>query len=185
MDHVFTRKGSVTLKTKFIKVPRSKKAARLAIVNDAIKLLKTEKRFRVMSEYTYCEMDSGEISPSQVEAVLMKSVRSCTVCALGALFVSSVRKYDRLATPIVYSDVFEGCTSVDSTSLMDHLARYFDLAQRGLIEGAFEGFGEAGGYHDRIKSDRTRLLKILLNMRRNGGEFIPTDADLPKRKALA
>lgn len=168
---------------KTIKLPKSKKAARLAIVDDAIKQLKAARRMRVLRGNHYVVLN-GSTTAAELESRCTsgKGV-SCTVCALGALFLSTVRKFDRLVMPFSFNEF----DTIFRDDVSHNLGRHFSRPQMSLIEDAFESipeYDELGLGYWRIRNDRARLLTILLNMRRNGGEFIPTVKDFSKRKAV-
>jgi hypothetical protein len=100
----------------------------------------------------------------------LSKLRKCQVCALGGMFISYAKLYDKV-TP---SD----CGGSQTTPLRE----YFETDQLRLIEGAFEGFDEFNIYSGCVDTfnfyyittdSKTRLKLIMKNMLKNGGTFAP------------
>lgn len=137
----------------------------------------------------YNETQGGE----QLSKLIGKNVQ-CDVCALGALFVCTVRRFNNLEAGIVsnyqVSDIYE----IDS-----YLYDFFSREQIRLIEIAFEGgrgamiadspldnkvaaiFSSRGLTTAREVEEYTeldadeKLLIIMKNIIKNNGKFVPRD----------
>ena len=107
---------------------------------------------------------------------------ACSVCALGAAFVSIVAR-DNVAVIGNYRHA-----SMYGVALLPQLLQYFSKAQLQLIEGAFEdcAVGAAGSVPTRALpavrafyaldfNAAARARRIFSNIIRNAGEFVPAD----------
>lgn len=113
--------------------------------------------------------------------------QKCTVCGIGAAFVSAVRLGDDLTVPNA---------GTDDGSMREYLVRYFEPEQVGAIESAFEeecfmsvavGWGVTTAQYDletraiafgqQYRSDAKRLRAIFENIIANKGTFVPPPVD--------
>jgi hypothetical protein len=175
----------------------TKAEKRVAIAKDVIAQLKAGK-YRAETG-SYCEIDLEEAALLEPTAELqkeLKKVSKCQVCALGSLFVSDVRKFDKLKV----SDSGLGAKqsqwecdpepetfvneAVDEFAMRDRLGSVFSQEQLALIEAVFEG-SDVTGYLDEndlwsesirdffysYAEDAKRMTAIMRNIARNGGTF--------------
>jgi len=117
----------------------------------------------------------------------VNKVKKCSVCALGAIFMSQVSKFggvtfDGNFTPTsAFFNVFE---DLDCSPLK----KYFSVSQLELIEACFEGLagahsGDVAKSSDRVsaqayytcyKNATKRMITIMNNIIRNKGTFVPS-----------
>lgn len=97
-----------------------------------------------------------------LEDVLAK-IPKCEACAIGSMFVCAVERFNELGT----ADVG---TYISSWNMRSYLRRFFNGETLGQIEAAFET-DENGDPADTLR-------RIMLNISRNGGKFIPKSATL-------
>lgn len=157
---------------------------RVAIFRDIIAQL--DARTFTAKTGTYVEVPS--LLDTVEESVI---TQPCTVCAIGAAFVSAVRLGDRLDE---HAFGEYGVESADDLSgadspMRDHLERFFTSDDLGLLESAFEmseGFAvfnlagvEAERFGKRFQRPDDRLRAICENGIANGGEFRPEAAPQP------
>lgn len=115
---------------------------------------------------------------------------SCQACALGGIFACAVER--GVAGGTVRTA--DGCTYFGS-EIRDRLAPYFAASQLGLIEIAFEGGRAPAGAYDaaafyagnaslctaaedfnkNVRDARTRMERVMRNIIRHAGTFVPTD----------
>lgn len=185
------------MKTKKTKVER-----RLAVVKDAIKQLKGKafyaKTGSVITIHNealriYNNPGNAEVKPILTKLLKSKPERVCSVCARGALLLSTIHKENTFTfSKLDDSD----CGSFHADSIVDkRLLHLFSAKQIALIEEAFEvGYEEdyigeekvfntilsikeahpAHIFHDKYQSsDNQRLLAILENIVKNKGLFKP------------
>lgn len=138
------------------------------------------------AEYVADMAKYSELMDTEVCDLIDRST-SCNVCGIGAVFIASVRRADKLklkdfAPPDSWGD------DIDQ-QMRDYLDEWFDADQRELIERAFEK-GEVGGDGDsknvtqeddevaaafgrKFRNADDRLEAIMRNIVDNDGEFIP------------
>lgn len=124
---------------------------------------------------------------------IFQNMPTCYVCALGACFVSAVKKFDGLTVGDVTScghyshSYYSGRTSdLDERKTMtEKLSDFFETSQLDMIETAFEGIylGDYGDYGDvraynfyhrrRSMNSDDRLKAIMQNIVDNNGTFVP------------
>lgn len=118
-----------------------------------------------------------------------KDLKKCEVCAIGSCFVSAARlggqkEFDRLITTIQRDEYGTGGEIVHTKYLTDlpvkwdGLAPYFDAQDIQNMESAFEpqsfdGTDAATEKYKSVKDPTMRLKKIMRNVIRNRGHFIP------------
>lgn len=174
------KKPKVTKPVPFNKL--SKAQQRVAIAQDAIKQIKAEK-YRIETG-RWADIEIGtpedlEEVPDIDQNILLNGFApiqrkiTCTCCAVGAAFLSSIR----LANKAVITD--GAVESLEESAAQ--LGNYFSKDQIELIEEAFE---KGGGYchtdtakgvsFGRDYDDETeRALAIFKNIVKNKGEFKP------------
>lgn len=164
---------------------------RVEIAKDVIKQIK-EEQFKI-SCGVWCERETPKELPNLDngfdQMMMLYGIQieppKCTVCAIGAAYVSSIRLFNKGA-------VHE---SAEKNNAKGQLDEFFDIEQQTLIENAFEK-GD-GGYQSEagelsndnpsfeVKLDRAiafgrkhkkaqdRAIAIFANIIRNKGEFKP------------
>jgi hypothetical protein len=164
---------------------------RVVIAKDVLEQLRTQKFIAKCGAYVDDQIHNLDVFwPAEYGASLqaaLPKVKNCKVCALGAVFMSKVNKFNR----------FNVGDSLNSEDLRANLKGIFSYAQLFLIEAAFEGDGnDAGAYYVRgcpedvsgalTDKDRraafefcrrhedadTRLKAIMRNIVRNKGTFV-------------
>lgn len=103
----------------------------------------------------------------------MDEVNRCEVCALGAMFLSQIRLYDKVTGYDVRLK--------QSCLLHERLIKeVFTELQHHLIEYSYEGWqdespwcGESRRFYNRHPDDNERLQQICLNIIHNDGYFDP------------
>ncbi len=113
----------------------------------------------------------------------IKNVK-CDVCALGALFVCGVRRFNKITFGKLSDEVFGGTEAgeFEHEHLDYFLKGYFSESQLSLIEIAFEkGMGAyiATSNKENLAmrmfkgSPKIRMIGIMKNIIKNKGQFIP------------
>lgn len=185
-----------TIKTK----PLTATQKRVEIAKDTIKWLDIRK-FK-MKPGTYFKLPLRAVRVTDTNAkmdVALENVKKpCTVCALGGMFYSMVRKFDKVPVgvgSIEHASILNDrqyLASVDGGSIYDELADYFSRFQLGLIESAFEcrdmvdydydstDFDKANvlvmraiEFGDAEKTPESRMRAIMNNIIKNKGQFRP------------
>lgn len=135
---------------------------------------------------------------------IVKAAESCEACALGAIFMSAIRK-SRSCGDFSIED--EKWSTYGDLELQDYiftnldpspLTKYFPIKMLQQIENCFEGgqgmhsigTGEmdrviAELYHETFCGDRERMRAIMNNIVRNGGNFKPVQDINPQQLAEA
>jgi hypothetical protein len=157
----------------------TKPQMRVAIAKDAIAQI-LSKNFKPVANKSYVELDRAMTPESMVLLAEQRKLK-CTVCGLGAIFISSIAKFDDVEIPRGAAGVKHFICQI---SEKDHLLKFFGADQISNIEKAFEGW-ECYSHISQIPNDRARLLVILRNIVRNDGKFIPKKKDLSERKGGA
>lgn len=166
---------------------------RIELAKDVIASLEAERIIsqsgcwvRVENPGVYSGFDSELAGNDEIQLQEIIKDKKCQVCALGALFIESVRKFDNFTL----GDL-SGGYSIDNDDITVYLDGLFDYDQLLLIEVAYER--GSGGYDVRwdfrdedravannavafgrtISDDRERLVAIMKNIIANDGEFIP------------
>lgn len=129
---------------------------------------------------------------TQVQDALF-GIPSCNVCALGAVFTATVERCDKLKVSDLNFLHDSGSTvHFSSGEMHKYLISYFSREQLVLIEDAFEGapvqddedgtYGcqtesplrrKAEKFNKGARSDTKRLERIMNNIVKNNGTFIP------------
>jgi hypothetical protein len=175
---------------------------RIAIAEDVIGALKAKRYKATCGTYVYSTATAKGFTKKNESAldidlqeILKANMKSCEVCAKGAMFVAAVERFDKLKI-----DVYDSSDRVladfdGDESVCDHLSNYFDQDQLDLIECAFEG-GEfmeshgiyeegetdwaARGYEHKYPNAHDRMIAIMENIIRNKGKFICSPKELFK-----
>lgn len=153
-------------------------AKRVAIMEDVLALTRDNKGIQIQTG-SYCEVDSDE-SSVDLQTVVNTKPSSCTVCAMGAIFLAHAHLFDQVQLHNKYGNLGAG----DST-IIEALKGYFSEDQLRLIELAFEGYSvddfedhtmEPYGqkWKDQYDSPRLRVRAIAQNVIRNKGTFVIT-----------
>ena len=187
-------------KTKF----ETKAKARVAIAKDVIKWMDTEK-MRV-AQFGYLSFSDALFDQEDVDnnTDLRSKLqgKECTVCALGAVFLTTVDRFNKVGcsdlltesdTHTYLGDRIPEHSSLERDSLTKYLKSYFTLLQLCMIESAFEcgefssdfydnakalkQIKQAEGYGNDLRSEghnsKSRMRKIMNNVIRNKGTFKP------------
>lgn len=183
--------------TKTVKINKTFLAAspaekRVMIARDALKQLKLGKIIAKRGKFVEGLFRMGDKNPENMELQKVLPDINCKVCGLGSLFVSQVRFIDNCK--LTDTDIEYGYLEMEDRLKQ---TKYFSKEQKVLIEVAFEGGG--GYYQDDDYADEynvnkylskkkinsaikfyntydgaeERLIAILKNIIKNGGEFVP------------
>ncbi len=113
---------------------------------------------------------------------------SCTVCALGACFVSAVKRVDKLKLGALVGETDEdgrlynvlGTAEGGWGAISKYLGKFFTKKQLELIETAFERGGghthagwKAEDFWWQYDNDQDRMVAIMKNIIKNNGTFVP------------
>lgn len=115
----------------------------------------------LVSKADLASLNDGVEVEIDLQSALAKNMKSCTVCAKGAMFVAAVEKFDRLKVTVgdQNDDVLEQFN--DDDAVCDHLENYFSREQLDLIEEVFEETNYSQYVCD--KSDLARATIIINN----------------------
>lgn len=114
----------------------------------------------------------------------VNAINKCRVCALGSIFLSSVKLYNNVYMSSTKDPEIEAANFFEDLS-SSPLKRYFSANQLRYIEATFEGldgvhhpntFKEenyARAFHDLFPSTAERLKAIMQNIIENNGTFKP------------
>ena len=148
------------------KVPKkklSKGDTRVLIAKDVIKQLKRKKIIVERGTYCFnpifCNLKEME-ELSELKKVLAKSKDKCYVCALGALFVSAVNRFNKYQITTDWA----GIGKYETTN---YLCKYFSDSQMGLIEDVFEFRCPV------YMNSENHMINIMKNIIKNKGTFKP------------
>lgn len=131
-----------------------------------------------------------------LQSVLLQDSAHCSACAIGSLFVSTVRKANKfmITEDVQYWGGIGSNTRQKASPMFERLREYFEFKQIQLIECAFElgagwfGVRGKGWSEDCLSIEKrrpaaqfgsahsdpvARMLAILENIIVNNGEFIP------------
>lgn len=164
----------------------TKKQLRIAVAKDVLAQLKAEKLKITPGDYVTLPDTPDALGSDSKEIAAAAQTKYCSVCALGATFISLVKldnKYD-----------FGFFKEVSSGDLFDRVKTVFSETQIQLIECAFETnfycsqnglggyaktaltseqFGQAHKFAIRHEGNpRKRLAAIMRNIVRNDGTFV-------------
>lgn len=142
---------------------------RILIAKDVLKSLKSNHIRPSPGTYLWSEALRSFQNPSIVGKQVCELLKSqpCEVCAIGALFVGQVERFNKLKfTKDLYSD-----------DLRAELIKAFSMPQLLLIEAAFEGWSEGkfdgAAFATKYPDSTKRMEAIMRNIIRNNGTFKP------------
>lgn len=157
---------------------KTRSEMRVLIAKDVLKLLRTD---RVTIETgRYFSPSLNRSYPFLVRGLPLDPIgpklHDCSVCALGAMFISEVDRNNRLYV----QDLND--RPISTLLILKRLLKYFSKTALASIESAFEGSSrgaprmgkyEARFYQlrDRIPDDSLRLKVLMKNIIRNKGLF--------------
>jgi hypothetical protein len=152
----------------------TKEEERVKIAKDVLKWLDSGRL--VAESGTYIGSDADvPIEKDSVDArKLLRQVKTCTVCARGAVLYGMLMRHDHLNvsrradwdTSFVNA-LGDYAKRYDSK---DYIQQLFSITMLDAMEDAFEG-----GWNDDYEDDRDRLEAIMHNIIRNDGEFVFSD----------
>jgi len=128
---------------------------------------------------------------SDAQDLIGPITKKCTVCGIGACFISSIRLFDEMPIHRLqpsFSDRDSPFLSMSGDAIRSHLDRFFDGRDLRLIEAAFEcstglafrlGYPRIGlkeaeraqEFGERFKNRRRRLAAIMENVVKHKGRF--------------
>ncbi len=144
----------------------------VVIAEDVLKWLEAGRlQAETMIYCTTPEIPAGSV---QTGLAVVTKAKPCQVCALGALFIASVDKFNKL-------DISSPQRHFSESLIREHLAFAFSASQLQQIEWAFERWvernqpelNEAGMFAKDEEDNTKRLEKICQNIIDNKGVFIP------------
>jgi len=173
---------------------------RVLIAKDTIKWLNSNNIEAKSGEYFLAPSMGIKIKSlnDKLGAALARTKKSCKVCALGGMFYSMVRRFDKVT--VGRGDITNRClgdylTFVESSVVFSELGKYFPHHQLAMIESAFEMidmidwedhdhigdaevdrsilFAQKPDYSGDGKSPASRLRMIMENVVENNGVFKP------------
>lgn len=130
----------------------------------------------------------------RLDTALKTLNKPCNVCALGGMFYSMVRRFDKVTVEVVATDINDKYLSwMESDNIYEELSKYFPRHQLALIESAFEmrgmvdssvysyyQFNEKANFamyrainFSSKKNSGERLRAIMTNIIKNNGVFRP------------
>lgn len=172
---------------------------RVRIAQDVIAALKAKRI--IADQGCWCRVEDGNgveliVNENDVEPDVREvfaKAQSCTVCALGGIFVAAVERFNKLPLsnffiPEVVNDDGEEAYVVEDFDYGDfvkYLGKFFSGGQLALIENAFElndggltgDIGEAKGqacalWGNQYQTAEERMIAIMRNIIRNEGTFV-------------
>lgn len=157
---------------------------RVAIAKDVLKRIGVE---YVPTSGTYIDarniintdlIDEENFADQQLQHLMKggKKPMKCEVCARGALFLSSVFKFDNLKmgeigchSPYVAEGVLQGHLGLGAWSMISQEEKFFTARQIEMIEFAFESNVD---FIDKYPDDTDRLIAIMKNIIAHKGRFV-------------
>lgn len=158
-------------------------AKRVAIAKDALEQI--NKGLFNPRHGAYVEFyESIEVKDNNQELCSLIEDKGCNVCARGALFLSTVRKFDNFSVSKI--DKYDGTIdSIGQYEFKSYESNFFDRKQIRMIECMFECNSDHANVKDSKKMidaavtygesfhySKDRLKEICKNIIRNNGEFI-------------
>lgn len=172
--------------TQFCKFPDDKAAARVAVAKDVIAQVRANVLEAAQQGYIAPRQRHWSFSNSEarmawwdaLEASFEGVAARCSVCAMGSLLMSSFRLFDGEGFAAIQRD----CGAEDD-DIFFQLDGLFSRGQLRLMEKAFEGWRypyeyeseglDGSDYVSAFYDTNQRLIAIMQNVVKNGGEFIP------------
>lgn len=156
-------------KNKTKALPKTPWRARVRIAQDVIAQVQAKQI--VPSACTY-----GEEPYEEIDEDARVSPVPCHACALGSMFIAKVGM----------QKAFNYGSYLDRPDIEPELRRYFSMEQLACIENAFERVAVTEDHYRSTQkavvrhfrrglSDRERVLRLMHNIVRNRGTFVPTD----------
>lgn len=180
---------------RFNKLTKAQK--RVAIARDVLKQLDNKRIKATSGIYFKGTARLPEISlETEVQNIIEKTPQ-CNACALGSMFVCAVNAANRLKVKDLYArSLSPMLVSFSYADIDKYLSRFFSNRQLSMIESAFEcsymrDFEDVFYDNDWAadkerelaqrciafgrteRSDRKRMVKIMKNIIKNNGEFVP------------
>lgn len=171
----------------------SPKKRRVAIAEDVISGLAAKRLLATCGSYitsAYAEIEAKEgqslgddVEVCDLQKVIASTMKSCEVCAKGAMFIAAVEKFNNVKV----LDLQVGDNPLrkfdDDEDVCTHLENYFSRDQLDLIEVAFEGSSMsldenteecqvALAYQHRYTDVSDRMTAIMENIVKNNGTFV-------------
>lgn len=169
---------------------KSKREGRIAIAKDALKWIAASKKKDAkfspkLTPGTYLTIRSGvdlrANAGKDARKEFGKSVQKCDVCALGGLFVSSVRLFNRVSLGDIGSLEDERYDFRELMVKTGRLEKFFSRTSLENIEDAFES-SQNEPWFEAIPHPTERFAAICKNIVRNG-DFKPEDLPIVRKKA--
>lgn len=158
---------------------------RVKIAKDVIGQIKAKYFTVVRGQYVILDTPLSDEEMEKPLGELAKK-NQCSVCALGAMFMTSVKKDKKYLANQVLDDEDDNedeIIELGRHTLTNRLSSYFTHDQMNMIENCFEGRIIGGGNYSheplagayrRTYSDPDKaLIAICENIVRNNGTFIP------------
>ena len=185
---------------------------RVLIAKDVIKQINARKY--VAQAGIYCNINDADFtkdvtdgSSAQVKNRL-DSIDKCTVCAQGALFMSTIGFANAFQVRSFKTDPWRNGVVAPAEKVKERLSKVFDDYQQAIIETAFEGrdvneqlkrlfkltfksnetirasynllVNSLKDYYHQYDNAESRLLGIMRNIIRNDGTFVPFTSKIRK-----
>ena len=115
----------------------------------------------------------SDLGKKDVRDVLKERAKKCEVCAVGAIFIAQIMRYDDM--PVTSDMIYHGYPeyTLNSTAGRKGDSRFatpFTERQLRNIEDAFERWSI---YRESFPEPADRLIAIMRNVIRNNGNFVP------------
>lgn len=155
------------------KTPNQK---RVAIALDVIKQVQTRRLVATRGTYVALTVPSPVQAEDQV--CDLTAGRKCAVCGIGALFIATVERADKLTAADLVGSWATGqrILNLDGDDCRRYLSRFFLPETTRLIESYFEGWSwpeeQCIQWHGLDPDDR--LIRLMRNIVRNRGRFVPS-----------
>lgn len=153
-----------------MRIPKTSRGRLLALAKDVLLQLKT-RRLQVSANKNYCRIIDGSVEAGPLRPQLSK-IKSCQVCALGALFLSKVGLYNQYDIPPnpCYPEWSAYVLNNGNTDVHDFVG---DPEVTHRIEALFEQNTYSGDIRcpKLTKNDRARLHAIMQNIVDNKGQL--------------
>jgi hypothetical protein len=169
-----------------MQLTNEKRKRRVAVAQDVIDQLKAKRTVAARGVYL-SGLRKKHLEGDFQEVLTGKGAPRCQVCALGAFFLSYVRRHDKFDLK-KKAYLFGGAeVEMDAGDMRAALTVLFSQPEMQLIEAAFEGFnrGALNHLHQLIASDKRRLIHIARHIiQTNGDEFNVAACEALAKRAL-
>ncbi len=167
---VSTRKSNKQIENsnkKFAKMPKKDKA--IAIAKDVLKHLR---HTNINNEKDYCagevKLPANTTCETNIQPYVSKLAKTCNVCALGGMFLSYIRLFDRVSYgDIGYMENYDHNISVGRSFITNKFEKIFTFDNLSDIESAFES-----KWIDNYPNPKDRMKAIMNNVITNDGRFV-------------